>query len=378
MKGLASPKSIKPVQSHLLLPTSKTDMVSYADLMMGMPTNEILPPHYGRLKSDLDVPYADLCHPLPENFCLQSLQKPSLPCKVYQSADTAQQQTNDVDLSDTSCPLPRKEDEIQPPPIPPRTYKEIKPAFQALNSIDDEITRLDEEYIAIENLVLETIRQQNVPVKKMLQWVLVLPMMLKAQFSEVLQAQRKEMSAASDVDELFLILSQYWNSLQPSLLEHLIIKLCDATLRDHMNSYRRDLENFRKHTTLGEFVDKWMGIIPSGLDEFIVELGKEWRGKTIHDLEQFRLQLSRQKCFNGHMPFTKKVISGSILVVFAIPRSVFPLNFVGKEMWYFLLNHQILRVMVEGRCVLDLVCWSFRYDLKWNTDYIVLFMRFVC
>lgn len=261
--------------------------------------------------------------------------------------------------------------ESQPPPIPPRTYKEIKPAFQTfgptatnhfaltdsdnkgVSSIDDQISRLDGKCVGIENIVLETIRQRDIPVKTMLQWVLVLPMMLKAQFSESLQVQRKEMSGASNIDELFLILSQYWNSLQPSLLEHLVTKLQDAELRIRMKGYIRDLDNFRKRTILGDFVDKWMGIVPPGLEEFIVELGEEWKGKTLHDLEQFRVQLSRQKCFSGHMPFTKKVISGSIMVVFAVSQNV---KFKGKELCFFLQHQRILRVMMKGHCVLDLVC----------------------
>lgn len=362
------------ISSHQSFPPllHQATATKYTDIRMDIPA--IKPPP--RMNPDR-VQYSDISHETP---------LPSIPIKHQSLPRNYAGKLHQDDFSKDSQPdrllsrsrvnttpsseLSEIESQPQPPPIPPRTYKEIKPAFQPFDpadhfawldsddekdveSIDNQIARLDEKYVVIENLVLETIRQQSIPVKKMLQWVLVLPMMLKAQFSESLQAQRKEMSDASNVDELFLILSQYWNSLQPSLLEHLVTKLQDTRLRIRMKDYLRDLENFRKCTILGEFVDKWMGVVPSGLEEFIVELGEEWRGKTMHDLELFRVQLSRQKCFNGHMPLTKRVISGSIMVVFAVSHNV---RFKGKEFWYFLRRHGILRVMMKGRCVLDLVC----------------------
>ena len=239
-----------------------------------------------------------------------------------------------------------------PPPVPARTYRHIS------LDIHEKIAKLEEEYAEIESLVLGTIGEENVPVKKMLRWVQVLPMVLKAQFSELLQTQAKAMSTASNTDELFFILSQYWNSLHPSLLEHLVKKLQNAILKDRMSCYMKELQTFRSSTTLGEFVDKWIGRVPPGLNEFIMEVGDEWKVRSVHDLEHFRIQLSRQKCFNGQMPYMKKVISGSIFVVFASSRSVFPLNFKSKEILSLLKENHVLRVVVEGRCILDLVCYA--------------------
>ena len=285
--------------------------------------------------------------------------------RTYRSTEGEHQQKNIIDDAQSSIgshPLETNGESESHPPIPSRTYRdrvtEVSPHnLQSTISIDDEIAQLDEAYLEIESLVLETIKQRGIPVKKMLQWVQVLPMVLKAQFSELLQTHAKAMSTAANVDELFFIISQYWNSLHPSLLEHLIKKLQDDNLKNRMSCYIKELRNFRIRTTLGDFVDKWVGGVPPGLDEFIMELGEVWREKTIHHLEQFRIQLSRQKCFNGHMPYVKKVISGSICVVFAVSRSVFPLKFEGKEIQRLLKEYEILRVKVEGQSDLDLVCY---------------------
>jgi hypothetical protein len=105
---------------------------------------------------------------------------------------------------------------------------------------------------------------------------------------------------------------------------------------------------------LGDFLDKWVGEIPSGYQEFVLELGEEWRKKTVEDFEQFRIRLSRLQSFGGgHMPFMKALKSSSILVVLALPAYLFPLNLRQKTIHNFFRDDSILRMMVDGKYVYD-------------------------
>ena len=328
--------------------------IQYADLSMSMPAQQHQhqrpsPQNHEQLDSGLAVTYADI-----DVVPAAASQPP--PFKIGQEPEAMVGYTTNFSdlLRDAPDHTYKSVEPNLPPPIPARTYWYISPNVD----IHEKIAKLEKEYVEIESLVLETIGEENVPVKKMLQWVQVLPMVLKAQFSELLQTQAKAMSTASNTDELFFILSQYWNSLHPSLLEHLVKKLQNAILKDRMSCYMKELQTFRSNTTLSEFVDKWVGRVPPGLDEFIMELGDEWKTRTMHDLEQFRIQLSRQKCFSGQMPYVKKVISGSIFLVFGISCSVFPLNFKREAIWSLLKENHVLRVLVEGKCILDLVCYA--------------------
>ena len=219
-------------------------------------------------------------------------------------------------------------------------------------SLEEEIERLDEEYAEIESLVLKTLKFRNVPHKTMLEWIQVLPMTLKSQFSELLQRNAKALSNASNVDELFIIISPYWNSLHPTLLAHLVKKLADEKLKSRMQKYTDDLSKFRVRTRLGDFIEKWAGGVPPGFDEFVLELGEEWRERTVEDLEQFRVRLSWQQCIGGHMTYMKKVMSGSILVALALPQYCFPLNF-DDDMRKILKEEDVLGVYVGGLCILD-------------------------
>ena len=122
-----------------------------------------------------------------------------------------------------------------------------------------------------------------------------------------------------------------------------------------MDRYMDDLHCFRIQTTLGDFLDKWVGEIPSGYQEFVLELGEEWREKKVEEFEQFRIRLSRLQSFGGgHMSFMKTAKSSSILVVLALPEHLFPIS-LGQQVIHDLLrDEKVMRVIVNGQSMLDL------------------------
>ena len=195
-------------------------------------------------------------------------------------------------------------------------------------SLDEKIERLDEEYTEIEGLLLKGIRDCKIPHKTVLSWVQILPMTLKAQFSALLRTNAKALAEATSVDELFFIISPYSNALHPTFLEHLVKKFHDEKLRKRMTQYKEALYKFRKQTSVEEFMDKWVCTIPEGFQPFELKLSDEWRKKTLEDLEQLRIGFNRQKCCDGHMPYLKTVTTGCLAVVFALPKSCFPLKAV--------------------------------------------------
>ena len=216
------------------------------------------------------------------------------------------------------------------------------------------IERLDEEYIEIEQLVFKAMKHQKVPLDDVLNWIRFPPIALRTQFADLVQTRVKLLANVASVDELFFILSSYWNSLHPDLLGYLINKLKVTDLKARMDRYMEDLHHFRLQTTLGDFLDKWVGEIPSGYQEFVLELGEEWRKKTVEDFEQFRIRLSRLQSFGGgHMSFMKTAKSSSILVALALPAHLFPLNLRQKAIHNFFGEENIMRVMVDEQYVYD-------------------------
>lgn len=236
-----------------------------------------------------------------------------------------------------------------PNPSPVRTVGEPSCGLEV------QIEKLDQQYIEMEGLVLKMIKLRKVPLDEVLNWIRFPPTKLRTQFSYILRQQAKDISSTNNVDELFAILSSYWDIFHPALLEHLINKLEDQDLKKRMDCYMKDLQRFRVTTTLGNFLDKWVGNIPPGYQEFVLELGEQWREKTIEDLEQFRVRMSRmQNLGAGHMSFIRTTKTSSVLVILSLPKHLFPINIRVAALHEFFRDKQVLKVLVDGKCVLDL------------------------
>ena len=94
---------------------------------------------------------------------------------------------------------------------------------------------------------------------------------------------------------------------------------------------------------------------PSDYQEVVIELGEKWREKTVEDLMQLQVRISCLKSFGGgHMPFLKETKSSSVLVILTLPQHLFPLDFRQKALHDFLRSEDVLKVIIDGQCVLDL------------------------
>ena len=221
-------------------------------------------------------------------------------------------------------------------------------------SIEMSIKQLDKELHKIERQLFRTMEQQEVPLEKIFDWIRFLPVAMRPHFAELTRVLFKTLPTVSNLDELFAILPQYWNSLHPSVLEHFVDMLEDGDLQERMQRYMKNLSHFRKQTPLGAFLDKWDGEIPSSYQEVVIELGEKWREKTVNDLMQLQVRISRLKSIGGgHMPFLKATKSSSILVILTLPQHLFPLDFRQKALHDFLRSEDVLKVIVDGQCVLD-------------------------
>ena len=221
--------------------------------------------------------------------------------------------------------------------------------------IEMSVNQLDMELYRIERQLFRTMKQQEVPLEEIFDWIRFPPVAMRPHFAELTRVLFKALPIVSNLDELFLVLPQYWNSLHPSVLEHFVNMLENGDLQERMQRYMKSLSHFRKQTPLGAFLDKSVGEIPSDYQEVVIELGEKWREKTVEDLMQLQVRISRLKSIGGgHMPFLKETKSSSILVILTLPQHLFPLDLRQKALHDFLRSEDVLKVIIDGQCVLDL------------------------
>ena len=97
----------------------------------------------------------------------------------------------------------------------------------------------------IETQLLRTMKEQKAPLKEILDWIRFPPVAMRPHFAELTRVLFKILPTVSNLDELFFVLPQYWNSLHPSVLEHFVDKLKEDDLQERMQRYMKSLSHFR-------------------------------------------------------------------------------------------------------------------------------------
>ena len=147
---------------------------------------------------------------------------------------------------------------------------------------------------------------------------------------QFLEENQKSLSESSNPWELFWKLNFYWNYLSCDLLEHLIEELalkhdeCFQTVAGEMAVYKKDLEQFRKHTTLELFCkadprtpNKYH---PPGFREMVVNF--DWPPiKTLEDVEKFRRRYAGRYNLHTCAMMLSTIRPGSFTITWFIPAS---------------------------------------------------------
>ena len=127
--------------------------------------------------------------------------------------------------------------------------------------------------------------------------VLTIPLRLKKQLP-FLTSHRRKILRASTVSEIMDILCSYWDYLNVSLFEYMVMKFGEEEIKGQLKMYLECLKDFRQKTKLGDFIDA-LGeedreSLPQEFVEVQMKLGSSWEDRTLEDAEQFRLKQCRR------------------------------------------------------------------------------------
>ena len=260
---------------------------------------------------------------------------------------------------------PRYQPPSQPPtyqpPSQPPTYQLESAQVQPL-SIEEEIKEFEEKYARLVQCVLVAFQQGSVSFTDIKARLMALPISLQPQFSNLVQNKARQLSEASSISELFFILSgsPFWNFYNPYLLSHLVDRFGNRQTKQQKDKYLEELRGFRMRTKVDDFMGKWTSASQPDSQELVLELQEEvWRKRKLEQLEPFQHTLSHKRSREeSGLPLPLKCIRvSSINAVFSLPRSIDAHNLHLEDLREFFLSHQVLRVLLDGVCILDLrVC----------------------
>ena len=128
---------------------------------------------------------------------------------------------------------------------------------------------------------------------------------------------------ATTFDDLWAKLNNYWNFLNFDLLEHIVSIFGSEDLKQKMESYKHDLQSFRKSTRLCDFISCWpvRGQTPPKreLRKFVAKMKHDWDNCTLEDLETLKGVITRKFFFPKFAFRLRKIKRGCIAITWLIP-----------------------------------------------------------
>ena len=137
---------------------------------------------------------------------------------------------------------------------------------------------------------------------------------------QLIEPKYEDLNKVQSLHMLFFSLSYIWNYLHPGLLEFIVESFGTDNDKSRVKEYMVALEKYRGSVKLGEFVK----IIckktkPQQFNkELSVQVGEDWRHKTLQDLEDVRLQIADKAKFNNLL-FRTSPRQSHFTIVFSMP-----------------------------------------------------------
>ena len=222
----------------------------------------------------------------------------------------------------------------------------------ALTELHEEIKDLEEKYGVLTDDVLSALKSQHVSLDRIKSYLRQLPVSLKQQCHKFLQSQGSCLINAKNIDELFWILSGYWDFINPSLLVHLTHKFGDEQTKASVDMYMKKLKEFRMRTRLKDFINQWTGQPRPDFHEIVLEFKDDWSEYTLEQLEEFRNAfLCKQWLERYAMPFGG-IKEACVAAVFSLPKAIDSQDL--ENLHDFFQEHQILKVFLNGICIVNI------------------------
>ena len=187
--------------------------------------------------------------------------------------------------------------------------------------LEDRIARLNKDFEDLVDTIEESLIENGVPLAKIQRSIKHIPVSLKRDLGDYFRDGASSILKADSIRSLFIVLSYYWDYLNPGLLEFLVGRFGSKSDIQLSSVYLEKLEQFRSSVKLGDFVQSK----PSSKDistcrykKIITIMGKGWEEKTLQEAEDFKNELAEEFSIQ---PFLTRIHANrsSIALVFYLP-----------------------------------------------------------
>ena len=214
-----------------------------------------------------------------------------------------------------------------------------------------EINEFESKYQDLTNNVLKAFKSGNISIENVKSHLMQLPVSLKLPCNKFFQSQASCLARASSIEELFWILSTYWDFMNPSLLAHLAHSFGDDRIRKLVDKYTEELREFRRRTKVKDFINLWTGRPIPDYHKIAVEMKDDW---NLEQLEEFRIKLSHERWLEGYVLRFDGTKDACVAAIFSLPMAIDSHTLGLENLRVFFQECQILKVFLNEVCIIDL------------------------
>ena len=191
-------------------------------------------------------------------------------------------------------------------------------------SLEEQIQSLEDQFSEIALQTFDKIKEKKLDVSQFRARLVTVPIKYREHHEEFFQRLESDIKKDTSIDHIWMKLSRYWDFLNYTLLENLVKRFGDHTLKSDMDNYVKRLKEFRSTTRVCIFakyctkVNKKLS--EHDLQDFILKLKKKcWEECTLEDLENVKENISHKFFLPSFMMNLKDIQPGSIVVTWTLP-----------------------------------------------------------
>ena len=189
--------------------------------------------------------------------------------------------------------------------------------------IKQQVKQLQDRFIHLAYCTYKALVDQGINVHDVHAWLTSLDVFQQREHQEFIKDHLTNIDKETHLSNLWARLGIYWNFLNFDLLEHLVSGFGSEDLKQKMESYKHDLQAFRKATRICDFIDCWPERVEPPpeheLREFVAKVGYEWVNCTLEDLDMLEGVITRRFFLPRFVLQLREIKPGSITVTWLIP-----------------------------------------------------------
>ena len=222
-------------------------------------------------------------------------------------------------------------------------------------SIKQQVTRLQDCFVHLAYCTYKELVDKGFNVHDVQAWLTSLYVFQQREHQDFIKDHLTNIEKGTHLSNLWARLGTYWNFLNFDLLEHLVSGFGGEDLKQKMESYKYDLQSFRKATRICDFIDCWPERVEPPpeheLRQFVAKVGYHWENCTLEDLDMIEGVITRRFFLPGFVLQLREVKPGSITVSWLIPGSFVrglqeAIECTSSE---FFMEQKIETITIDGR-----------------------------